>query len=168
MAGKGDCGGLSWVFVRTMRASSVPARLLYGRWAVSEAPAEGRKPINGQYHVKLEFFIDGLGSVGADMSGGVGTPGNLFACFGTEAGDFVVTDLDVERRLKLLPRDKPSNIDGLQLMAWWWFTDSKGKEPRAEHHWKVEVLDRQPAVATLRPWKHPPPTGRTSPSSSGL
>ncbi|HXD88415.1 MAG TPA: transglutaminase domain-containing protein [Urbifossiella sp.] len=160
--GKGDCGGLSWLFARVLRANGIPARLLYGRWAVSEAPEKGKLELNGQYHVKPEFFIDGLGWVGADMSGGVGvfdSGEDPFICFGTESGDFVVTDLDVERSLKILPKDRPTNIDGLQLMAWWWYTDKAGQDPKVEHHWKVEVLSKHPIATPARPWKRPPPSG---------
>ena len=85
-AGKGDCGGLSWLFVRTMRTSGIAARLILGRWAASEVPAKGNEPRNGQFHVKAEVFIEGLGWVGADLSGGVGVEGNPFVCFGAEPG----------------------------------------------------------------------------------
>lgn len=157
--GKGDCGGLSWLFARVLRSNGIPARLLYGRWAASELPEKKGTGLNGQYHVKPEFFIDGLGWVGADMSGGVGVADDPFVCFGAEAGDFVVTDLDVERSLKILPKNRPTSIDGLQLMSWWWYTDANGKEPHAEHHWKVEVLTKHPETTPVRPWKRPPPSG---------
>ena len=44
--GKGDCGALSWLFVRVLRANHIPARLLLGHWADSETPVKtkGRPP----------------------------------------------------------------------------------------------------------------------------
>lgn len=159
-SGVGDCGGLSWVFVRALRANGVPARALLGRWADSEAPAQGGKPYDGRFHVKPEFFVDGLGWVGADMSGGVTAEGNPFICFGTEGGDFVVLDLDVERVVQLLPEDPPAKVGGGQGMGWWWYTGVAGKPPRTEDHWTVETLDVHPAAKPYRSrWKRPPPTG---------
>jgi transglutaminase-like putative cysteine protease len=158
--GKGDCGGLSWVFIRTMRANGIPARLLLGRWAGSEVPAKGNQPADGLYHAKPEVFIHGVGWVGTDMSGGVGVESNPFVCFGTEAGDFVVLDLDIDRIVPLKPKDKPTHVGGSQGFMWWWFTDKDGKEPRLEDHWTLEVLDKHPVPTAVKPsWKRPPPSG---------
>jgi hypothetical protein len=163
--GKGDCGGLSWVFVRTCRANGIPARLILGRWAASEVPAKGQEPRNGQYHVKAEAFIEGVGWVGADLSGGVGIEGNPFVCFGQEPGDFIVLDFDVDRLVKKLPEEKPAAIGGSQLYYYWWYTNVAGKEPRVgDEHWTVTVLDRHPAITPVHPsWKRPPPSGPHAP-----
>jgi transglutaminase-like putative cysteine protease len=85
--GLSDCGGLSCLFVTTLRANRVPARLLQGRWALSEEP--GGSP--GQTHVKSEFFARGVGWVPVDMSAGVtDQAGPDFAHFGDDPGDHVV------------------------------------------------------------------------------
>jgi transglutaminase-like putative cysteine protease len=161
---KGDCGGLSWVYIRTLRANGIPARLILGRWAASEVPAKGNEPRNGQYHAKPEVFIDGLGWVGADMSGAVGVEGDPFVCFGAEPGDFVVLDLDVDRVVKLQPEDKPANLDGSQGYYWWWYTSKEGKEPQLEESWTVEVLDQHPKATAVNPsWKRPAPSGPHTP-----
>lgn len=168
-AGKGDCGGLSWVFVRTLRANGMAARLILGRWAASEVPAMGNQAVNSQFHVKSEFFIEGLGWVGADSSGGVCTEGNPFVCFGSESGDFVVLDLDTERTIKIQADDKmPAKLGGSQGYFWWWYTGVDGKEPRLEESWTVEIIDRHPALTPVHPsWKRPPPSGPHFPVTAG-
>lgn len=165
-SGRGDCGGLSWVFVRTMCSSGIPARLILGRWATSEEPAKGGKPPNGQFHCKPEVFIDNLGWVGADMSGGVGVEGNPFVCFGTETGDFVVLDFDVERVVVVRPGDKPEKLGGTQGVFWWyWGADGKG--PQTQDHWTVQVLLRHPHASPFKQRFMPPPTGPHDLQGSG-
>jgi transglutaminase-like putative cysteine protease len=91
-AGKSDCGGLAIVFVSALRASGVPARLVAGRWAFSADP-KCSDPY--QYHVKAEFFVQGVGWVPADLSSGLNdkSPGGL-TFFGHESGDFLVLHFD--------------------------------------------------------------------------
>jgi hypothetical protein len=141
--GKGDCGGLSWVFVRVMRASGVPARLLLGHWADSETPGKDGQPPDSHCHAKAEFFAEGLGWVDADLSGGVGAGGNPLVCFGNEAGDFVVCDLDIDRLVRVWPNDQPSKLGGTQGFFWWYQGDG-GKGIRTEEHWTVKTLDPHP------------------------
>jgi hypothetical protein len=141
--GKGDCGGLSWVFVRVMRANGVPARLLLGHWADSETPGKKGEPPDSHCHAKAEFFADGLGWVGADLSGGVGAEGNPLVCFGNEAGDFVVCDLDTDRVVKVWPEDPPTKLGGTQGF-FWWFQGNEGKGIQTEEHWTVKTLDPHP------------------------
>src|SRR5687768_14898830 len=59
-AGKSDCGGLSVLFVSTLRANGVPARSLQGRWARDGEHGRmvGDIPFL-QQHVKSEFFSEG-------------------------------------------------------------------------------------------------------------
>jgi hypothetical protein len=140
--GKGDCGGLSWVFIRVMRASGIPARLLLGHWAESETPAKKGEP-DGHYHAKAEFFAQGLGWVGADLSGGVGAERNPLDWFGNEIGDFVVCDFDVDRMVKIWPEDPPTKLGGTQSF-FWWFQGNEGKGIRTDIHWTVKTLDLQP------------------------
>jgi hypothetical protein len=67
-----------------MRANGVPARLLGGRWAVSQEGADITS------HVKAEFFAQGVCWAPVDMSAGVGdTDGAEFAHFGHAGGDFI-------------------------------------------------------------------------------
>ena len=159
-AGKGDCGGLSWVFIRALRANSVPARLLLGRWADSGVPAKDGQPFDGKYHAKAEFFAQGLGWVGVDMSGGVST-GNPLTCFGNEPGDFVVLDLDIERVVPILAGDPPTKLGGTQSMYFWYWGNA-AKVLMNEKNWTVETLEQQPARPFGRVGSGHPLPGLTS------
>lgn len=71
-----DCGGLSLLFVASLRANGVPARTLFGRWALSQTGNYG------QYHVIAEFYAGGVGWVPVDVAGvvahGIANPDTLF------------------------------------------------------------------------------------------
>jgi Transglutaminase-like superfamily len=143
--GKGDCGGLSWVFVRVMRTSHIPARLILGHWADSETPDKNKnRPPDDHAHAKAEFFAPGLGWVDADLSGGVGAfaQGNPLVCFGNESGDFVVCDFDIDRLVSVWPNDPPTKLGGTQGFFWWYQGDAKGI--RTQDHWQVKTLDPHP------------------------
>jgi len=144
--GKGDCGGLSWVFVRVLRANDIPARLLLGRWAYSETPGKNpaQPPLDPKTHAKVEFFAAGIGWVGADPSGGVTTmaAGNPLTSFGNEAGDFIVTDFDIDRQILIWPDDRPTKLGGTQSFFWWYQGDARNL--RGQDHWLVKTLDADP------------------------
>ncbi|HEX3135135.1 MAG TPA: transglutaminase-like domain-containing protein, partial [Planctomycetota bacterium] len=90
--GASDCGGLGGLTVATLRAAGIPARLLVGRWAKSADPAEKLEGLSyRQWHVKLEFHLDGLGWIPADAAVGMNDPG---AWFGLQNADFVVMHVD--------------------------------------------------------------------------
>jgi hypothetical protein len=140
-AGEGDCGGLSWLFVRVMRAGGVPARALFGRHANSAKPADDGSA-DGEHHVKAEFFAEGIGWVGAEVAGGVGVKGNPLVCFGNEGGDFVVLDLDVERLIRIWPEDRlTTKLGGAQGMHWW-FRGAAPGQVRTKVRWTVQTLSR--------------------------
>jgi hypothetical protein len=90
-----DCGGLSIVFVSALRANSIPARILVGRWAQS---AEKGEKLGGlaylQTHVKAEFYADHVGWVPADVSLGVKQKTDKLRFFGQDEGNFLVFHVD--------------------------------------------------------------------------
>ena len=102
-----DCGGLSLLFVAILRANGIPARTLWGRWAIP-----GTRGSNPYFHVKAEFYAKGVGWVPVDPSMAV-----MSRCapahFGQDAGDFLVlhegTDIHITsdrfgmQRIKWLP-----------------------------------------------------------------
>jgi transglutaminase-like putative cysteine protease len=93
-AGESDCGGLSTLFVSVLRSSTIPARLLVGRWAKSATMEQGK--LYAQWHVKAEFYAEGIGWVPADLACAVlhdRSPRGL-AYFASDAGDFLVMHLD--------------------------------------------------------------------------
>lgn len=131
-AGKSDCGGLSALFVATMRANGVPARMLGGRWATSSDE-------RGQaFHVKAEFFADGVGWVPVDMSMAVHDPEGLdFSYFGNEDGHFLAMaegeDMNIERfRLGRL------NVPLFQGAYYFWFGRGSGRDASVVERWVVE------------------------------
>ena len=87
----GCCGGLSLLFVAVMRANDVPARALFGRWAI---PQSGK---NGQYHVVAEFFVEKSGWVPVDVSVTmVHKPKDPNAYFGNADGQHMAFHVDTD------------------------------------------------------------------------
>ena len=120
-AGRSDCGGLSALFVAVMRANGIPARGLYGRWAES-AGADAR--LSGvayyQWHVKAEFFADGVGWVPVDPSGAVQhdrTP-DARRFFGSDRGDFLTFHVDPNPSFEA-GQFGVQTVGNLQTPAWW-------------------------------------------------
>ncbi len=118
---KSDCGGLAAVFVAAMRANKVPARSLYGRWAMSAKPEE---KIGGvayfQWHVKAEFFAEKVGWVPVDVSSGVlhdKTPAGL-RYFGNDDGDFITFHVDPDLKVNTFHFGAQA-VGNLQTPAYW-------------------------------------------------
>jgi hypothetical protein len=96
--GKCDCGGMSAVFVAACRANRIPARMRVGRWASSAPAVKPGGTYYGQWHVKAEFFVQGIGWVPVDLSSAVGfdkTPQGL-QFFGNDSGDFITLHHDFD------------------------------------------------------------------------
>ncbi len=139
-AGKGDCGGLCWLFARVMRANGVPARLLLGRWAESGKPAADGS-LDGQIHVKAEFFARGIGWVGVDCAGSVTKKGSPLNYFANDPGDFVVLDYAMDRVVKLWPGEAPKRIGGSQGMHWR-YRGNAGKDFQVRVEWTVTTVGK--------------------------
>lgn len=91
--GWGECGALSYLFVASLRANKIPARALAGRWAKSSAP--GRETDTGTFHVKAEFWAEGVGWVPVEVSNAVSARGrNLNRWFGYDPGDHITFHYD--------------------------------------------------------------------------
>jgi transglutaminase-like putative cysteine protease len=137
--GRGDCGGLSNLFVATLRANGIPARVLQGRWAMSEKAGEklGDRQF-GQWHMKSEFFATGIGWIPVDISSAITDPYRRgFAHFGNDGGDFVTFHLDQDLVLpSFVAGNQPQH--GLQAFAHWWRGKGTSDGARYEHHWTVE------------------------------
>jgi len=88
-----DCDTLSFVYISSLRANGIPARILLGRSAVkSVKPSEaGRMPGHGA----VEFFADGIGWVYCDPAGGVQHARTKpLADFGHSNGHLLVLQVD--------------------------------------------------------------------------
>ncbi|HBP23637.1 MAG TPA: hypothetical protein DEA08_38405 [Planctomycetes bacterium] len=107
-----DCGGLSGLAVAALRANEIPARLLVGRWVT---PNEDE---DQQFHVKFEFFAEGIGWVPCDGSGAVSWEGGARAAFGISRGSFLVLHTGAALRLDSVHWGK-QDADFLQGVAWW-------------------------------------------------
>lgn len=106
--GVSDCGGLGGVVVATLRAAGIPARLLVGRWAKSADPADRLEGLPyRQWHVKLEFHLDGIGWIPADASVDMRRPE---AWFGVQNADFITMHVD--------PVLKPDTLFGVLELTW--------------------------------------------------
>lgn len=136
--GKTDCGGLSALFVSAMRANGVPARQLSGHNAVSGKRGTGASDL--QYHVRAEFFADGVGWVPVDVSFAV-VGGRSDAFFGNDAGDHVTqhVDPDLVFDLKLFRGAKPVEMSWLQGAGYWFIGEGSGSLPYVED-WQVKRL----------------------------
>jgi hypothetical protein len=131
------------VFVRVLRANRVPTRLLVGHGAQSEKPGKQGEDPDLQTHVKAEFFATGIGWVDADAAVGVANAGgDPLSCLGNNSGDFVVADLDIDRKVSYFANDPPAKLGAIQNYGWWY--QGSGENIRPDYHWLVKTLDARP------------------------
>ncbi|AGA29847.1 transglutaminase-like enzyme, predicted cysteine protease [Singulisphaera acidiphila DSM 18658] len=94
---RSDCGGLSILLVAALRTQGIPARILVGRWAKSAEPGAQLGGVDYyQWHVKAEFYADGVGWIPADPAAGLvydQAPDGL-RYFGHDEGDFLTLHVD--------------------------------------------------------------------------
>jgi transglutaminase-like putative cysteine protease len=106
--GVSDCGGLGAAVAATLRAAGIPARLLVGRWARSADPTERLEGLPyRQWHVKLEFHLDGIGWIPGDAAVGMERPE---AWFGVQHADFITMHVD--------PLVRPVTLFGEEELTW--------------------------------------------------
>jgi hypothetical protein len=123
-----DCGGLSLLYVAVMRANDVPARTLFGRWAIRQTDNYG------QYHVMAEFFVDKSGWVPVDIAGSlVHKPKDPNALFGNTDGQFLAFHVDTD----LEPSQGCHHAWAQYLLLQWAGAGDFGKDQRGESKWNV-------------------------------
>jgi transglutaminase-like putative cysteine protease len=89
-----DCGGLSLMFVGTLRANGIPARVLFGRWAHSGSIVAG---LDNSVHVRSEFYAKGVGWIPVEMSGATSSKlADPMLFFGSYNADFVTLHVDTD------------------------------------------------------------------------
>ena len=139
---KSDCGGLTALFVATLRANGIPARQLVGRWAET---AEKDEKLDGKEwqkeHVKAEFYAAGIGWVPVDMSVAVDIdrrPGSL-RHFGRDNADFIAMHIEPDISLEIEQLGKRS-MQFLQAPVF--FVTGQGSMERAtsKSDWHVTPL----------------------------
>lgn len=139
-AGRSDCGGLAVLFVAALRANGVPARTLYGRWAASADPDA---KIGGmtyfQWHVKAEFFADGIGWVPADPGSAVlhDKSPDAAAFFATDPGDFLTFHVGPNLSVEAGTLGMQA-VGNLQTPGWWAVGAGTTTTARAAETWTVE------------------------------
>jgi len=106
-----DCGGFCILFSSVMRAHGVPSRLLFGHWAQTGT----------QYHVKGEFYANGLGWVPFDMSGGVIDNYEPYTYnFGHNTGEFITCHIDDDiKSIETTIHQTTQTAAWLQLPVFW-------------------------------------------------
>jgi transglutaminase-like putative cysteine protease len=115
-----DCGGMTYLFVATMRANKVPARVLVGR--LDKPRKKDAQPSDSGYdqpHVRAEFYLSGVGWVPVDPTyayGDKSKPAREFV--GHDPGDLLVLHVDVD--LQLPYPEEVRTVDGLQAEPNWW------------------------------------------------
>lgn len=131
-----DCGGLSYLFVGTLRANGVPARALIGRWAQSSDRVEDGSTY-GKCHVKSEFFAPGIGFVPVEMSQAVSNKyRNASAYFGNDDGCFLTFHEDPDLIFDSLAFG-PKNIRSVQDIVYWVVGLGNFQKPRRHLTWEV-------------------------------
>jgi transglutaminase-like putative cysteine protease len=138
-AGRSDCGGMSALFVSAMRTAGIPARSLVGRWAAS---AKAGDKVGGhdyqQWHVKAEFFADGVGWVPVDLSSAVlydKKPDGV-EYFGHDRGDFFVMHVDPDLEVDSIHFGKHP-VQWLQGVVWWVSGGGSLKGHTIKENWVV-------------------------------
>lgn len=123
-----DCGGLALLFVAVMRSNGVPARTLFGRWAIPQTDAYG------QFHVMAEFFVEKSGWVPVDVSGTiVHKPNDRNAHFGNADGQLIVFHVDTD----LEPASDFRHAWAQYLLLNWVGEGNFWAEPRHQSAWEV-------------------------------
>jgi hypothetical protein len=124
------------LFVAALRANEVPARTLWGRWA---KPQEGDY---GQWHVKAEFFAEGIGWVPVEMAGALAWSGvDLDDLFGRDEGDFITLHIDTDLLVET-HRFGKQPIGWRQGVLYWVSGLGELSDFRESEHWNVRWAER--------------------------
>lgn len=128
-----DCGGLSFLFVSTLRANGIPARSLIGRWADPKSTAD-------QNHVKSEFYTREQGWIPIEMSGAVSNKaGDPLLFFGQFNGDFMTFHFDTDLLLDTIWFGRKS-MRNMQQPAFWVTGPGALSGAQEETTWRVQPI----------------------------
>ena len=140
---RSDCGGLSILFAAALRTQGIPARILVGRWAKSAEPgAQLGGSAYYQWHVKAEFYADGVGWIPADPAAGLvydHAPEGL-RYFGHDEGDFLTLHVDPDLVLDTVhfgAQPTPFLNGGLGV---WVVGTGSLVNPRVRQDWQVREV----------------------------
>lgn len=133
-----DCGGFALLITAVLRAGGVPARTLWGRWAM---PEQGDYK---QWHVKGEFFAEGVGWVPVELAGAIAWHDvGADACFGIDEGNFITLHVDTDMVIDSL-RFGQQDIGWRQGVLWWVFGGGALDDLVESESWQVTKRGERP------------------------
>ncbi|SIN96193.1 Transglutaminase-like superfamily protein [Singulisphaera sp. GP187] len=162
-ARRSDCGGLSILFAAALRTQGIPARILVGRWAKSAEPgAQLGGSAYHQWHVKAEFYADGVGWIPADPAAGLvyDQSAEGLRNFGHDEGDFLTLHVDPDLVLDTVhfgPQPTPFLNGGLGV---WVVGSGSLVNPRVRQDWQVREVGAPSRLNRLAESMRSTPTPR--------
>lgn len=138
--GYSDCSGLVNLYVAILRANSIPARVVVGRWAKSALKNDqlGDIPYH-QWHIRTEFYADRIGWVPVDVSNAVEHAElDENQVFGCDLGNFLVFHLERDVKVDSV-HFGIKTYEQIQMPLFW--VTAKG-EPKVQSRqdWKVVTV----------------------------
>ncbi|MEM6689444.1 MAG: transglutaminase domain-containing protein [Planctomycetota bacterium] len=145
-----DCGGLSILFVTTLRSEGIPARTLVGHFAKSLSKAmAGKEEPQGTRHVIAEFFAEGVGWVPVDLASAIlsPTPDAGKEHFGNQIQPFVTLHFDHQIRFdSKVWGEKTENF--LQFPRLWFKGKGPYRDRKISDQWNVRLLEQSISTAS--------------------
>lgn len=152
-----DCGGVSILFVTTLRSEGIPARTLVGHYAESLSKSErGREEPEGKRHVIAEFFASGVGWVPVDIASAMLSPTPVLQQkhFGGQTRPFITMHFDHQVQFEThVWEEKIENF--LQFPRLWFRGIGPFKDRKISDQWNVRILKSSESA------KKPAPTVRS-------
>lgn len=129
-----DCGGIANLYVATLRANNVPARVLPGRIATS---GEGT---GASCHVKSEFYAEGIGWIPVEVTSAVAFKSSpVVNFFGVDDGSFLAFHTDTD----LIFDAKVAGMQPVPFGQWiHYWVDGSGtwKSHTRKAKWDVQIV----------------------------
>jgi hypothetical protein len=140
------CGQIAILFCAILRANGIPARSLWGRWAqTATEPSQFF-----MWHVKAEFYTEGIGWVPVDPGAGGAKTFAPLVFFGVDGGDFITFHVDPDLVLDSGLFGSKSLV-GVQGVLPWWMGGGRLDNWKISDEWVVENLPlRAPAEGAGR------------------
>lgn len=137
-----SCVGLGMLYTAALRANGVPARTLWGRWAVTARPDS---KLNGEYygnwHTKSEFFAEDVGWVPVDMSGALeDKTGDEYKYFGTDDGHFLVMHVDTDMMFDIDNSGSSRRVPWARDFFFWYKARGSVDNGRTDETWLVREI----------------------------
>lgn len=137
-----DCGGLSFLFIATLRANDVPARALIGRWLKPDDQSGAAQNEYGTTHVKAEFLANEAGWVPVDLSQAVSNKTQAQSeYFGKCSSDFVTLHIDPDMEMDTIWFGTKS-VPFFQSALYWVSGTGSTGDATVESSWQTSPASR--------------------------